>query len=259
MLTSFCQNGAMTATNRLADVTDVLGQQSGATGIAARIELLRAVDMIRSHCARATLYCLAGILFDTEEDHQSCIQGIERAMPGAHSGIRLLSGGHTEQGIDPDALAWLRATVADMPDSVETMCRFVAAVADLVRNFEQDACDTDQLRALTRFAAGDFNTHFAKLVNRLSGDLHGDRQARRSTATQTGEDARSALHEISEISQNVGLIAINASIEAAHVGEQGRGFAIIATEIRELSEKIERANARVQTQVDALIRQVIED
>lgn len=115
------------------------------------------------------------------------------------------------------------------------------------------------MRDLTRFAAGEFNLHFAKLVNTLSKDLHGGREARRTTATQTGESARKALREISEISQNVGMIAINASIEAAHVGEQGRGFAIIATEIRELSEKIEQANAQVQTEVDALIRQVIED
>lgn len=249
----------MTAMNRLGDVTDVLGQQSGATGIAARIELLRAVDMIRSHCARATLYCAAGLLFDRDEDRQKCLEGIQRAMPGAHSGVRLLAGSQAERGIDPQALDWLRKTVADLPESVDVMRRFVAAVTDLVRHFEMGTMTADHLRDLTKFAAGQFNDHFAKLVNRLSGDLHADRVERRVMATQTGKDARTALHEISDISQNVGLIAINASIEAAHVGEQGRGFAIIATEIRELSEKIEQANARVQTQVDALIRQVIDD
>ena len=39
----------------LGDITDVLGQQTGATGVAARIELLRAVDMLRSHSARVAL------------------------------------------------------------------------------------------------------------------------------------------------------------------------------------------------------------
>ncbi|WP_299592288.1 methyl-accepting chemotaxis protein [uncultured Tateyamaria sp.] len=245
--------------NRLGDVTDVLGQQSGATGIAARVELLRAVDMIRSHCARATLYCAAGLLFNDPADHKACIAGIDRAMPGAHAGMRLLSGGQVERGIDPVALAWLRETVADMSDSVAQMGQFVAAVSDLAGAFTAGTCTPQHLRDVTRFAAGAFNEHFAKLVNRLSEHLHSDRVVRRTTANQTGADARNALQEISEISRNVGLIAINASIEAAHVGEQGRGFAVIAAEIRELSEKIEHANARVQSQVDALIHQVIDD
>jgi len=245
--------------NRLGDVTDVLGQQAGSTGIAARVELLRAVDMIRSHCARATLYCAAGMLFDGPEDHQKCLEGIARAMPGAHSGVRLLAGTQAEPGIDVDALTWLRDTVSDMSDSVDVMRRFVAAVADLARTFEAGTCDAAMLRDLTRFAAGQFNQHFAHLVNRLSAELHSDRVARRETATRTGQEARKALNEISDISQNVGLIAINASIEAAHVGERGRGFAVIASEIRELSDKIEQANLRVQAQVDALIEQVFDD
>jgi len=243
----------------LGDVTDVLGQQAGATGIAARIELLRAVDMIRSHCARVTLYCACGGLFETEDDHAACMAGIARALPGAWSGVRLLTDKGADAGVDPQALTWLRAAVADMPDSVAVMEQFVTEVDALATKFDSGTCHPDDLRVLTRFAAGEFNTHFARLVTRLSGDLHADRIARRDDVRQTGDDTRQALREISEISQNVGLIAINASIEAAHVGEQGRGFAIIAAEIRELSEKIELANAQVQTQVDAMIRKMIDD
>ncbi|MEO0402231.1 MAG: methyl-accepting chemotaxis protein [Pseudomonadota bacterium] len=243
----------------LGDITDVLGQQSGSTGVAARIELIRAMDMLRSHAARSALYCAMGLLRDFEEDSDVTNAGIDRAVPGLTVALRLLTGAGREPGIDPDALDWLRTTVADMPDSVDVMRRFVTLVIDVAERHKAGHGTPQDVQSITRFAAGPFNEHFAKLVNRLSGDLHGERQGRKVAAQTTGTEARAALREISDISQNVGLIAINASIEAAHVGEQGRGFAIIAAEIRELSDKIEQANAQVQIKVDALIRTVMQD
>ncbi len=41
---------------------------------------------------------------------------------------------------------------------------------------------------------------------------------------------------IDDISAKINIVALNASIEAAHVGNYGRGFSIIASEIRKLSE-----------------------
>ena len=194
-----------------------------------------------------------------ETDAETVNSGIDRALPGVHIALRLLTGSGPEPGIDRDALDWLRRTAGGMRDSVDVMRRFVDAITELAARARAGTNSAEALKKLTRFAATDFNQNFATLVNGLSAELHDERQARKTTAQITGAEARTALHEISEISQNVGLIAINASIEAAHVGEQGRGFAIIAAEIRELSEKIEQANARVQDKVDALIRTMMAD
>jgi methyl-accepting chemotaxis protein len=66
---------------------------------------------------------------------------------------------------------------------------------------------------------------------------------------------------IMDISEKTNMLAMNASIEAAHAGSAGKGFAVIAQEIRKLSDESRSNTESVQAalvQNDALVRQVSE-
>ncbi|MDC7124824.1 MAG: methyl-accepting chemotaxis protein [Spirochaetales bacterium] len=74
------------------------------------------------------------------------------------------------------------------------------------------------------------------------------------------ETIREVLTGIEDITARTDLLAMNASIEAAHAGEAGKGFAVVAGEVRKLSsqsrKQITESNKKVEGMESAIERSV---
>ena len=85
------------------------------------------------------------------------------------------------------------------------------------------------------------------------------------TLTEQMAKISTATEEINQIASNTGLLAVNASIEAARAGTAGKGFSVVATNVRELavnstqcSNEVADLVANMQVQIKNTSRQLSE-
>ncbi len=67
---------------------------------------------------------------------------------------------------------------------------------------------------------------------------------------------KEVLSIINNIAGQTNLLAMNASIEAAHAGERGKGFSIVADEIRTLSTKTSTATSDITGIINTILKSV---
>lgn len=153
-------------------------------------------------------------------------------------------------------------------DSTENIA---TASLNLSQAFEQLSQDSNKMKeetnkqqesisessaALTEISANlsninEITAQRSKNMSDLIEALKSQKTIIEKTLTSVGEVKSSSnsisdfIHTVEEIANQTGLLAMNASIEAAHAGSEGKGFAVIAQEIRKLSEETSKNATKI--------------
>ncbi|MGQ8773395.1 methyl-accepting chemotaxis protein [Serratia sp. NA_112.1] len=163
---------------------------------------------------------------------------------------------------------WLEASYNPILDEEGRLVKVVKIAQDITRLMIQQQHEEEMVRNAHHLSLDTDRTaaQGAAIVQQAVAGMQQVETAARDTSAVVSELGNGSqqigtmVEAIRKIASQTNLLAINASIEAAHAGEHGRGFAVVANEVRTLAEQsrlaateIERITKAIQQGVAAAI------
>jgi methyl-accepting chemotaxis protein len=163
-----------------------------------------------------------------------------------------------------ELIPFLRSIIHAVPGETEAAAFALMEKFELIKKMAGEAAKD----ATALDSASDGNTLEEK-VNSIAASSRASLEAEKSAMAEIAELNRrnskvlkqmsdeigsgiELLAGIEEISQKSHLIALNLSVEAAHIGQQGLGFKVIATELRSLNSQTSEFSGRVSLLLNSL-------
>ena len=146
-------------------------------------------------------------------------------------------------------------------DTTRDMEISVNAVADLTNNIVSIK-DTSLLLQNEAVNAGRLNSNVLNILKDLEEkslenfNLSEETANNMNLLTEKSNTIVEIINTIENVSRQINLLALNASIEASKAGEAGRGFAVVAQGIKELSSQTEEATTQINEHINELIKAI---
>lgn len=131
-----------------------------------------------------------------------------------------------------------------------------AAVTELSASIQQVAVNATD----AALVAEKTNVSVTDAVNRMQ-QIRGSVEQASNKMAELGDSSKRIGHiveVIRQISEQTSLLALNASIEAAHAGEQGRGFAVVADEVSSLARRVGQSAKDIEALIQTVKEQTSE-
>lgn len=172
---------------------------------------------------------------------QSCSQETRYTATELQNSSNAVAVGAQEEYLALDALL---LTSKEMSMTIEEILARTNTTSEM-------ASVTRQQSELGQSTLEELKNHITTMESTVS-----DNQTQMTLLIKATQNISSFVTTIEQITSQINLLALNASIESARAGEAGRGFAVVANEVRLLAEHTENAAQDIGRLVTSINAQV---
>jgi methyl-accepting chemotaxis protein len=143
--------------------------------------------------------------------------------------------------------------LAGLKDQTVKIEGSTAAVTELSASIQVVAGNAAQATGVAERS----NVAVTSAVQRMQ-QIRGSVEEAADRMRELGESSKrigNIVEVIRQISEQTSLLALNASIEAAHAGEQGRGFAVVADEVSSLARRVGQSAKDIEVLIQTIKEQ----